>query len=223
MKLLQKRIAFIPTGLCMIVISIVIGLVVGVGGLLFLQNHNPEDPEIDPSESVSVIFERMVSQNELVSVSQQYQIVEKSTDSNKLFDFIEIPFTINSFWYRYAGTIKAGVNLENAEIEMNGTVLAIKLSDPYIISNTPDMNKSGVLEENNNLLNPIHIEDVDAFQRDCIAQSEESAIAGGLLDEARANAEANIRAMFIGALGDSYTVEFNWQSQEEPTNENEGQ
>lgn len=197
----------------MIGAGIVVGLILGIGGLLFFQNHNPKDAEIDPSESISVVFERMVSQNELVSVSQKYQIVEKSTDTNRLFDLIDVPFTTNSFWYRYAGTIKAGVSLEDAEIKTSGNTVAVTLSDPYILSNTPDMSKSGVLEENNNIFNPIHIEDVDAFQRDCIAKSEEEVVSDGLIDEARTNAEANIRGMFIGALGEGYNVEFDWRDE----------
>ena len=159
--------------------------------------------------SPSVVFERIASQNEMVSASQNYAIVDKSTDDKKLFDLIEIPFTQNSFWYRYAGTIKAGVNLENAEITLKGNTVTITMDKPYVISNTPDMQKSGVLEENNNVFNPIKVEDVTAFERQCKERSESEAIKDGkLLEEAQANAEANIRAMFNSAFGDQYKVEF---------------
>lgn len=71
-----------------------------------------------------------------------------------------------------------------------------------MISNTPDMGKSGVLEEHNNILNPIEVKDVDAFQRQCVERSEQEVVEGGLYDEARANAEASLKAMFAAALGD---------------------
>lgn len=146
-----------------------------------------------------------------MSVSQNYSIVEKASDSNKLFEF-NIPFTDNSFWYRYNGTIKAGVNLDTADYEnLGGNAIEITLDPPYIISNTPDMEKSGVLEERNNLLNPIHVEDVDALQRRCIELSESNVIEGGLMDEAKTNAEQDIRNMFTAALGDACTVEFHWR------------
>ncbi|RUU32746.1 DUF4230 domain-containing protein, partial [Mesorhizobium sp. Primo-A] len=86
---------------------------------------------------------------------------------------------------------------------------------PYIISNTLDNEKTTVLEEHGNLLNPIHAEDVEDFRAGCIKASEAFAIEGGIMDEARTNAEENIRDMFIAALGDAYTVEFHWREPEQ--------
>ena len=88
--------------------------------------------------SPSVVFERIASQNEMVSASQNYAIVDKVTDTKRFFDWFDIPFTENSFWYRYVGTIKAGVNLETAEIHTNKKKLTIAMDEPYVISNTPD-------------------------------------------------------------------------------------
>lgn len=73
------------------------------------------------------------------------------------------------------------------------------------------MVNSGVLEENGNSLNPIHVEDVDSFQKELFNRSNEEAIQGGLLEEAKANAEENIRDMLYAALGDGYNVEFIWK------------
>ena len=158
------------------------------------------------------MFERIASQNEMVSASQNYAVVDKVTDTKRFFDWFDIPFTENSFWYRYVGTIKAGVNLETAEIHTNKKKLTITMDEPYVISNTPDMNKSGALEERNNILNPIEVKDVTAFEAQCKERSESEAIKDGkLLEEARVNAEANIRAMFNSAFGDEYTVDFDYR------------
>ena len=186
----------------------VIGLVLGICLTVFFQNYNP--PDKSKMTEPSVVFERIVSQNELVSVSQNYNIVDKSTDNNELFGFV-IPGTGNSFWYRYQGTIKAGVSLEDADYKLEENTIRISLSSPYIVANEPDMDASGVLEERNNILNPIHVEDVDAFQAQCIEKSEQEAIEAGLLDEARENAEENIRDMFAVALGEKCAVEFSWR------------
>ena len=93
--------------------------------------------------------------------------------------------------------------------------MTIALDPAYIISNTPDMENSGVLEENNNVLNPIQIEDVDEFQRWCIEQSQADAIEGGLLDDAKTEAEKQISQLLYVALGDGVSVQFNWR--ETPT------
>ena len=166
--------------------------------------------------SPSVVFSRVREEGELVSASQDYSIVDKVTDSNRDFlDLYNVPFTEKSFWYRYNGTIKAGVDLSTAELkqdENDPSLLHVTLDQPYVISNTPDMDKSGVLEENNNIFNPISVEDSDAFRRQCVERSEEEAIAGGLLDEARTNAESQLTKIFSAAFGeDTYKLDFTYR------------
>mgnify|MGYP002531813521 CR=1 FL=1 len=194
-------------------IGLIIGLILGIVGTFFFQNYNPPDEEKDPNPSI--VFERIMSHNELVCASQKYNITDKVTDANSFMDLFDIPFTENSFWYRYVGTIKVGVNLKEASFKTDKTNIKITLTQPYIISNTPNMEETGCLEENNNLLNPIHVKDIDAFQQRCVEQSEADVIKGGIFDEARSNAEQDIRDMFYAALGDAYSVEFDWRSQNE--------
>ena len=194
-------------------IGLLVGLLCGVIGVVLVQNYAPSSNDKDLT--ASVVFDRIVSKNELVGASQNYNIVEKVTDTNTFFDLFEIPFTQNSFWYRYNGTIKAGVDLSTATYQQAASTITIELDQPYILSNTPDMEVSGVLEENNNILNPIHVEDVDAFQRLCVELSEANALEGGLMEETRDNVEQDIRDMFNAALGGSYSVEFVWRQSDE--------
>ena len=74
------------------------GMLLGASGLLFFQNYNPKDED---EGQATVVFERIVSRNELVSASQNYFFVEKAEDRSRLFDLVDIPFTEISFWYRY--------------------------------------------------------------------------------------------------------------------------
>ena len=186
-----------------------VGLLAGTGVTLFFQNYNP--PDESETLSPTVVFDRIVSQNELVTVSQDYCITDKAVDCNRLFDLVDIPLTQNSYWYRYEGTVKAAVNLEDADFVESGNQLTVTLSAPYVSSNDPDWDESGVLEESNNILNPIHVEDVDAFQKQCDERSTEEAIEGGLLEDAKSSAEKNIRDMFGAALGDQYQVNVIWR------------
>lgn len=212
-EIMNKKAGFFPTKPKVLVYGIVIGLIVG---LVFLSSVFHAGEQSDPQAntlSPSIVFSRIVSSNELVSATQQYSVVDKSVDDNVLLGIIHIPFTENSFWYRYCGTIKVGVDLKKASYgtSADGRTITISLEQPYIISNTPDMDKSGVLEERNNIINPIHIDDVDAFRRKCVEESEKEIGEGGIYDEAKANTEQNIRQMFNSALGDSYTIEFDWR------------
>lgn len=201
-KAVAKKIKLVGVGL-------IIGLVLGIAGTFFFQNYNPPDEEKSPNPSI--VFERIAAHNELVCASQKYNITDKVTDANSFMGFFDIPVTENSFWYRYVGTIKVGINLKDASFETSESSIKVTLCQPYIISNTPNMEETGCLEENNNLLNPIHVKDIDAFQQHCIEQSEADVIKGGIMDEARSNAEQDIRDMFYAALGDTYSVEFQWK------------
>lgn len=199
--------------------GMIAGLLIGVFATLFVQNFNPPDKE--RTVTASVVFDRIIAQDGLVCASQQYNITDKATNKTTFFDICDIPFLENSFWYRYVGIIKVGVDLNNAAFSTNGNTIKVELDQPYIISNTPDMEKSGVLEENNNIFNPIKVENIDKFQRQCIKQSETEITAGGIFDEARLNAEQSIRDMFDAALGDTYNVEFSWREAEQ-NNEQSG-
>ena len=71
--------------------------------------------------------------------------------------------------------------MEEASFETNGSTIKVTLNQPGIISNAPNMEETGCLEENNNLLNPIHVKDIDAFQQHCIEQSEADVVKGGIV------------------------------------------
>lgn len=215
MKLLNQAKRIPQTG--RIAIALAVGLLTGSLGTLALQNYNPKDEMASgPNESVTAIFGRIVSQNKMISASQDYTFVEKAVDTNRLFDIVDIPFTENSFWYRYTGTIEATVDLnEAALVNKNETTLVISLPQP-ILSNKPNMEVSGVLEERNNVLNPIHVSDVDKLQRDCIAMSNNEAKKNGFLEEAKEATGNNLQQMYDIALGENeYKVEIEWLDETE--------
>ncbi|MDO4437237.1 MAG: DUF4230 domain-containing protein [Coriobacteriaceae bacterium] len=210
MKLLNLVKQISPGG--RIAIALAVGLIVGSLGTVAFQAYNPKDVIAEgPKESVSAIFGRIVNQNKMISASQDYTFVEKAVDKNRLFDIVDIPFTENSFWYRYTGTIEATVDLSDASlVKKNETTLVISLPEP-VLSNKPNMDLSGVLEERNNLLNPIHVSDVDELQRDCIAMSNNEAEKNGLLKAAKEATVCNLQQMYDIALGENeYKVEVEW-------------
>ena len=179
----------------LVALGALVGILLGVGGTIFFQNCNP--PDEDKGAAATAVLGRFVEQTELVGISQDYCIVDKYPDVETFFDLFDLPWTANSVWYRYAGTLKAGVNMDTAEMWPDGTVVHVTL---------------GGLEENNNILNPIQVEDVEEIHRECIRISEENAVEGGLLEEARIQAESDITTLFKSALGDEYNVVFDWRA-----------
>lgn len=76
-----------------VVFALIGGILIGSGSVLFFQWYNPRDVPKSSAFDASLIMNRIVDRNEMVAASQDYTIVEKAGDRNKLFDLIEIPFT----------------------------------------------------------------------------------------------------------------------------------
>jgi len=192
-------------------VGILIGAVIGAVGVLWLQHNAPDPVNVDEADAVTIVFERVVDEGELVTASQRYSDVEKVTDAISFFDMFDIPFTENSYWYRYAGTIKAAVNLETAKlINQSGSTITLSLGTPYISSNTPDMADSCILEENNNLLHPIQLKDHVEYEKTVMEKVEAAALEGDLIETAKKNAEIEIAKLFSVALGNEYTIVIEW-------------
>lgn len=220
----QKRLKKARTYSLLILVGLLVGIALGTTFMrsrLANQNQaayqNPATAE-KWTPTATTVFQEIRRKDEMVGVSQKYSIVRKYGDSNSLptpFGSYELPFTENSMWYRYAGTIKAGVDLSKASYTQDGTTIHVQLPQPHIISNTPDMTLTGVLEERNNILNPIHVSDVDDVLRACVQESESEFWNDELIDECKDSIETNITDMYTAALGDDYTVEIEWVGSEE--------
>ena len=94
----------------LIATSLIVGLALGATGILLFNAHNVDEESQDLE--ASAVFERIIQQNTMITASQRYQIVDKVSDENEILGSIKVPFTENSFWYRFAGTIQAGVDLD---------------------------------------------------------------------------------------------------------------
>lgn len=192
-------------------VGVLIGAVIGAVGTLWIQRNALDPAEPEEADAVAVVFERVVDEGELVTASQRYVDVEKVTDAKSFYDLFDIPFTENSYWYRYAGTIKAAVDLGTAElVSYDGDTITLRLGMPYISSNTPDMDDSGVLEENNNILNPIQLKSHDNYEKTVKERVENAALGGDLIETAQHNAEAELAQLFSIALGRDCVVVIEW-------------
>ena len=105
-----------------------------------------------------------------------------------------IPFTKKSFIIKWSGTIKAGINLEDVKTEINerDKKITVYIPKSEILSHTHDPNGFEILDESNNIFNPIEVDDVNTFTVDNDRFTEQKAIDKGLLEKADANAKAII-------------------------------
>ena len=68
-----------------VVFALIGGILIGSGSVLFFQWYNPGDVPKSSAFDASLIMNRIVDRNEMVAASQDYTIVEKAGDRNKLF------------------------------------------------------------------------------------------------------------------------------------------
>ena len=119
-------------------IGAAIGLVIGAFSVFMLLTYNPPDKQQEPNVDVAVLMSEISQINELATASQTYTVVEKVESNSKLFDTIDIPFSENFFILTYMGELKAGVNLDEAQIALEGTTVKVSLPQATILSDAID-------------------------------------------------------------------------------------
>lgn len=127
---------------------------------------------------------------ELATIEYIYTDASKFEDNNQLWG-INVPLTKKSFIVRWSGTIKAGIELENikTEIDEDNKKIIIYLPKPKILSHTHDNESFEVLDESNNIFNPIKVEDINTFTSDNDWFIERRAKDKGLIEKADQNAK----------------------------------
>ncbi|WP_302962639.1 DUF4230 domain-containing protein [uncultured Adlercreutzia sp.] len=188
-------------------IGAAIGLVIGAFSVFMLFTYNPPDRQEEPNVDVEVLMEEIVQINELATASQSYTVVEKVESNSRLFDTIDIPFSENFFILTYTGEVKAGVNLDEVQVSLEGTTVKVVLPQATVLSDAIDTSSFNVLHEQNNFINPIGVEDVTQYIDESRQEAEAAAISGEVLSEAQANAESSIRTLLGAALPEGYVIE----------------
>ncbi len=188
--------------------GVVVGLVVGAVVVTLLFTYNPPDQREGDEVDAAILMEEIAQISELATAEQSYTVAEKVSSSNTLFDLVDIPFTEKFFILTYAGSIKAGVNLDDASIAVEGTTVRVTLPPAQILSDAIDTESFKTLHEQEGLFNPLHVDDVTQYLDKTRQEAEAAALAGDVLAEAQANAEESVRALLGAALPEGYAIEF---------------
>ncbi len=128
---------------------------------------------------------------ELVSVKQM-DVTIPFTD--EVIGQAELPGTRHTIKMTYSGSVKAGFDMQNVEIEVDEANLNIHVTLPEvkILSSGIDSNSIQVIEENA-LFNQITAEEMNQMRAEREAVELEKAIDNGIFDKALDNAKKVIR------------------------------
>ncbi len=173
--------------------------------------------KVDTSKSIPVITsETLKSQlnslQELVTQEYIYTNADKRTDNAKwLFGWAR-PFSDTSLVLTYDGVIKAGINMNEVQIDINEDTrtITVTLPDSKIMDNNIPQESITVVEVKNGLFNEITFDDYNAFISEQKIIMEQKAIDRGLLETADKEARETIQAFLSvmpGMTGeDAYTL-----------------
>lgn len=174
----------------------------------FLYGVAKGSEEEAPVITSDLLGEQLRSVQELATVAYYYTNMGRFENQMDFYGW-KVPFTTKSFIVSYDGIIKAGVDLEDAIVEVNeeARTVSVTLPDSKILSHEIPEDSLEVFDESDNLFNPITIEDYSGFTMDQKAKMEQRAIDNGLLASAEEKALAAVKS-FLSLLPEieTYTL-----------------
>ena len=168
---------------------------------------NEEDRLIQEAEPVitnSTVSDQLNALQELVTTEYIYTNAGKYENQNQIYIIgqgINIPFTGKRFIVAYDGRIKVGIDISKAKIDVDeaGHTVTVLLPNSQIISHETFEDTLVVLDETNNVFNPISIENYTEFVSGQKADMEQKAIDRGVLTNADQEARAVVHT-FLSLL-----------------------
>jgi len=160
----------------------------------------------------SAVSAQLSSIRELAVTEYLYTNAGKYENNNQVTIIgqnVDIPFTGKRFIVAYDGRITAGVDLGQAEVAVDEDARAVTVTLPAsrITSHETYEDTLVVLDETNNLFNPIKLENYSAFVNDQKAAMEQKAMEQGLLTNADEEARAAVKAVLSLLPGmEDYTL-----------------
>ena len=180
-----------------LVIGVLLCAAVGLAG--FLGGRYAAGHQEPPQLSAVVLEGRLAEISELASVTYTYTNMAQFENSDDFYG-MKIPFTTKKFILAYDGTIKAGIDLGDVEIEVRDNDVTVTLPEAEILSHEIDADSVEIFDEKTSIFNPFTIEDFTAFQAAQREVMEEKALQRGLLAQAREKAGNSVRLMLASVL-----------------------
>lgn len=146
-----------------------------------------------------IVRERITSISELALLKYEYKDIALLEDSKKIND-IALPFTQKSLLIVFSGYMKAGVDMESAELDIEGNNITVYIEGASITDNVIDEKDVSIYDEKSSLFNRIESNDILellAREKDRI---EKEALERGFLDEADKRAK-EVLYSYLDAMG----------------------
>ena len=143
---------------------------------------------------------------EIATQSAHYKNVQVIENAREIWG-VQIPFTQSRYIFSYDGVIKAGMDFSEIDVQTDDSskTFTVTMPDIQIFSNEIDANSLKVYDEQRNIFTPLYLDYVNESLQKLKDESQEEAVANGILEEARENARTLIKA-FLHGIHEDYEV-----------------
>lgn len=185
--------------------NVIIGMVLATLFISF--GHFMFQKQSAPKISTDLISEQLKSVADLTTLEYHYTNIGKF-ENNKDFNGWNIPLTTKEFILSYDGVIKAGIDLDQLDIQVENQKIIITLPEAKIMSHTIEEDSIQLFNESKNIFNPISINDYVNFTQALKEEKEADLQTKGFLNEAYERAKATLTSL-VNTLGEGkFSVEF---------------
>lgn len=169
-----------------VLLAVVITLLV-CGGAFGVNTHFSSK-----SDTLKIGFEDIGEMATQVAYCKEVDKIDKLADWYGMV----IPFTQSKYIYSYNIVIKAGFNFEEIEWKQQDKTIQVKLPEIKILSSEIDYESFKVYHEQDSIFTKVNLEERNESILKLKEKAEQDAIANGLLENARANAEMILKGFF---------------------------
>lgn len=182
-----------------VLIALVVVLAITVVGLGFKVSHTTE------SKTTKLGFEDI---GEFATQSAYCTEVSATANARKLFGH-NLPFTQSNIVFSYDVVIKAGYDFSAITWDVHDTTITVKLPEVKVLSCEVKEDSFKKYVEDESIFTPFTLDDNNNAMKALKETTQTDAIANGLYENARSNAETMLTTFFSSAYDmDQYTIEF---------------
>lgn len=182
-----------------VLIALVVVLAITVVGLGFKVSHTTE------SKTTKLGFEDI---GEFATQSAYCTEVSATANARKLFGH-NLPFTQSNIVFSYNVVIKAGYDFSAITWDVHDTTITVKLPEVKVLSCEVKEDSFKKYVEDESIFTPFTLDDNNNAMKALKETAQTDAIANGLYENARSNAETMLTTFFSSAYDmDQYTIEF---------------
>ena len=122
---------------------------------------------------------------------------------------LTIPFTQSKYIYSYDVEVRAGLDFQDVRWSVEEDAIRVTLPEIRILGAELELDSFRVYHEEESIFRPITLDETNAAMEALKDSAVEDAIANGLLESARSNAEAILTGFFAQAYDlTAYSLEF---------------